>query len=347
MKSEDRSAIFFAPHASIWVHAFPESLIAESLINSGYEVIVVGCRGVLSKRCVTFDCNSIRGIITSNHREKICTQCVETQRLIDNQFKFTRLYLDDFVTSSDITAIEQYISEANISDLIDFKCSGIPIGRLATYELCLTFKKLSYDLSDIESVEYLDYLRGCYISLRAFEKIFSKLQPRLLFTYNSLYSANRTVSLLAKSMGIQPYSLHGGTNIPKRYTTLMLARDNQFEHLQHLISIWPKFSNIPCAEDVAISVTDHQLTIFRGTDSWAFSTPVESRSNLRQYFGISDSCRILLATMSSYDERFAAESAYVYSSPPDLLVPNQIDWIRWLFEYVAKRDDLFLIVRVS
>ena len=60
--------------------------------------------------------------------------------------------MDDFVTSSDITAIEQYISEANISDLIDFKCSGIPIGRLATYELCLTFKKLSYDLSDIESV---------------------------------------------------------------------------------------------------------------------------------------------------------------------------------------------------
>jgi len=32
-----------APHAAIWVHAFPEALLAESLAKNGHEIIYVTC----------------------------------------------------------------------------------------------------------------------------------------------------------------------------------------------------------------------------------------------------------------------------------------------------------------
>ena len=67
---------------------------------------------------------------------------------------------------------------------------------------------------------------------------------------------------------------------------------------------------------------------------------------VRERFAIPASARILVATLGSYDEEFAAESvgARVHERP--LLFPMQSDWIRALCEFMAGRSDLFLIVRV-
>jgi hypothetical protein len=67
---------------------------------------------------------------------------------------------------------------------------------------------------------------------------------------------------------------------------------------------------------------------------------------MREHFGIPPSARILVATLGSYDEEYAAEmvGARVHSVPP--MFPMQADWIRALCEFVAARNDLFLVVRV-
>src|SRR5262249_46386450 len=52
------------------------------------------------------------------------------------------------------------------------------------------------------------------------------------------------------------------------------------------------------------------------------------------------------ATLSSPDERFAAQTVGAQGSDEDLLFPKQIDWIRALLRFVASRPDLFLLIRV-
>jgi hypothetical protein len=54
--------------------------------------------------------------------------------------------------------------------------------------------------------------------------------------------------------------------------------------------------------------------------------------------------KIILATMSSNDEIFAASMSGV-EIKSSLLFPTQNDWIKFLMEFVGTRDDLFLIVR--
>jgi hypothetical protein len=53
----------------------------------------------------------------------------------------------------------------------------------------------------------------------------------------------------------------------------------------------------------------------------------------------------LVATMSSYDEVYAAQEAGI-CPPYKGAFASQIDWIRWLVDYVSDRKDLFLIIRV-
>ncbi len=50
--------------------------------------------------------------------------------------------------------------------------------------------------------------------------------------------------------------------------------------------------------------------------------------------------------MSSYDERFSAESTLGIKPIKDLMFPSQIEWIMSLIEYVKNREELFLIIRV-
>ena len=55
---------------------------------------------------------------------------------------------------------------------------------------------------------------------------------------------------------------------------------------------------------------------------------------------------MLCATLSSYDERFAAEASGALAPATGLLFPFQVDWVHALIDYVRDRPGLFLIVRV-
>ena len=41
------NVLVFAPHSAVWIHAFPEALVAEALMQEGHQIIYVGCGGVL------------------------------------------------------------------------------------------------------------------------------------------------------------------------------------------------------------------------------------------------------------------------------------------------------------
>ena len=44
--------LFFSPHSLPWKHAFPEVIIADSLKNSGCEIVYLTCGGALGDYCI-------------------------------------------------------------------------------------------------------------------------------------------------------------------------------------------------------------------------------------------------------------------------------------------------------
>jgi hypothetical protein len=114
-----------------------------------------------------------------------------------------------------------------------------------------------------------------------------------------------------------------------------------------LLDHWDRYRQVPCAPSTLAYVTEHVLELLQGRHSFVYSTPKSDKSaDIRQRFSVGPEQRILLATMSSYDELFAAQVTGLFPSQVKSPFPTQLDWIKALVEHVERRPDLFLIVRV-
>jgi len=94
-------------------------------------------------------------------------------------------------------------------------------------------------------------------------------------------------------------------------------------------------------------VTDHFLELLKGRSVFAYSSPKTGETTgLHRRFNITRGQKVLCAALSSYDERFAAETIHALEKPKHLLFPEQADWVAALIDHARARPDLFLIIRV-
>lgn len=339
--------LFFAPHSGIWVHAFPEALVAEALVKHGHELVYITCGKVFSSQCVVMDAARVGWRSEEHQRQDVCRQCVASKDLLRREFSLTGYDLAQALDADDYAQVEDILGRTTPESFQDLVIDDVPVGRLATYELLLRHKKLSLDLTDDEWREYQISLRYALLSLFAARKILDQERPDQIVAYNSLYSVNRTFCLLGERRGIPHYFLHAGGNLAHRLQTLMFGGESTIRYLKRLIDKWPEFQHRPCPPVLMRQITDHFLVLFGGTSVFTFSPSTgKAGHDLSQFFGIAVDQRVLVATMSSYDERFAAEIVGALPTDDVLLFPRQVDWIRALVRWVSTRPDLFLIIRV-
>ncbi len=339
--------LFFAPHSGIWVHAFPEALVAEALVKHGHDLLYITCGKVFSEQCVVMDAARVGWQSEEPQREDVCRQCVASRDLLRREFKLAGYDLGQVLDADDHDQVEDILGRTTRESFPDLVVEDVPVGKLATYELLLRHKKLSLDLSDREWREYRISLRYVLLSLFGARKILDRERPDHIVVYNSLYSVNRTVCMLGERRGIPHYFLHAGGNLAHRLQSLMFGRDYTFRYVKRLIEKWPEFRQVPCPPGAMRQITDHFFVLLGGSSAFTFSSGAgKSPRDLSHFFGVAAGQRVLVATMSSYDERFAAEVVGALSSDHSPLFPRQVDWIRAVVKWVSARPDLFLIVRV-
>lgn len=339
--------LFFAPHSGIWVHAFPEALVAEALMKHGHDVVYITCGKVFSQQCVVMDAARVGWRSEEHQREDVCRQCVASKDLLRREFSLNGYDLAQVLDVDDYAHVEDILDRTTPESFQDLVVEDVPVGRLATYELLLRHKKLSLDLTGDEWREYQISLRYVLLSLFGARKVLDRECPDQIIVYNSLYSLNRTFCLLGGRRGIPHYFLHAGGNLANRLQTLMLGRECTVHYLKRLIEKWPEFHHRPCPPMLMRQITDHFLVLFGGSSAFTFSSGAgKSPRDLSQFFGVAVGQRVLVATMSSYDERFAAEVVGALPSDYSQLFPRQVDWIRALIKWVSTRPDLFLLIRV-
>ena len=338
--------LFVAPHAGIWVHAFPEALVAESLTRGGHDVLYLGCRGIMRTQCVTHFAYKVYADSPENEREAVCRRCRHMSELIQHQFGFNRVDIEDLVGGEDKLQIEQSLASVNRDNFLDFQYKGLPVGRFALYQVLLLGKKLDFDFTDREWEIYRGDLKGCLYVLAAVGRLLDREKFDSLVTSNSLYGVHQTAAVAAESRGVPSYSLHAGPNISDRLQTLSIARRDHYVHYAHLKKLWVDYRNLPCDVATLRYLSEHLIEVMRARSIFAYSSTVSGKFDLRRHFEVSSGQRVLLAVMSSYDERFAAEAVdpSLWADKP--VFPKQVDWIKAVVELVSARPDLFLIIRV-
>jgi hypothetical protein len=339
--------IFFSPHSAIWVHAFPEALVAETLQQSGHDVVYVACGEVLQDQCVAMSASGIDFSSTLRARKRVCGRCNANKKILRQRVGLNGYDMADILKPEDLAEIELIISKLSAANYAYLEIDNVPVGRYALYELILRRKKSDFNLNDEEWREYKTAVRGALVALSAGRKILEREQPERLITYNSLYAVNRVMSRLAELRGIATCFLHAGGNLSRRLQTLMLGRDSTFSYLKSLIAEWPRFRSIPCKPELMEQITMHFLVLFAGESVFSYSTAAGKEPlDVRSRFGVRPDQRLLVATMSSPDERFAAQTVDALPLDNGLLFPTQVDWIQALIRFVASRPDLFLLIRV-
>jgi hypothetical protein len=338
--------LFFAPHSGVWIHAFPEALVAEALQQDGHEITYVGCGGLLNSHCVSMSAASVPFEASHARKDRVCRLCKKNGEIIRTRFGFAGPDLMTLVTAEDLSFADELIGSVAPRSHPDLVVDQVEVGKIALYEMLIQTKTGELNFGPDEQRRYQASLKNVIVVLRLAQRIIGDQKPDRIILYNALYSINRTVCRLAELLGIPQYYLHAGDNLSKRLQTLVLARNHAFFHYQYLRSRWPDFENRPCSSNVMAEATNHLLEMARGRSIWAYSAAPRGFADLRQVFQIADGQRVICATMSSDDERFGGEIAGVLPNPGNLLFPKQVDWVRALIEYVNDRRDLCLVIRV-
>jgi len=339
--------MFLSPHAAVWSHAFPEALVAESLVQGGHEVLYVSCGREFASHCIAMSAAGVPWSASAQSKSRVCDGCERNERLLRTQFGFAGFSLGSKLTPVDRAEIDRRVGQTTRENFLELVVDGVAVGRYALYELLLNRKKGRLDFSTEEWREYLDALRNALASLFACRRIFDAEAPDRLVVYNTLYSVNRVAAMLAEQRGIATYFLHAGGNLSHRLETLLIGRSDGVRFYEELLAYWPSVRDKPCPAESLSEVTNHILELLSGQSFLAYSAArTADARRARELLGIPAGVRVLVATMSSPDERFAAATIGVMSAGAPSIFATQLDWIRELGAWVSSRPDLFLVIRV-
>ncbi len=340
--------LFFAPHAAIWAHAFPEALIAEALRDSGHEIFYATCGRQLKAGCVAMAAYGVSSQDSPERRAEVCRRCEDKKHLLRHEFGFRGSDIAEELSPEDISAITSLIAKVRRDTVLDLEVFGVNVGRTALYEFLLAHKKSAVEFeNDGVWHDYLASLENTLYAAYAARRIIQREVPDAIVVYNALYSVNQTVCRLAALHNHPSYFLHAGGNLAHRLQTMMVSKGDIFDLMRQAIDMWPRHRNSPVDADTAGLVTDHFLELLRGHSVFTYSSPqTGGAADPRKRFGIGPQQKVLCATLSSYDERFAAEAIGVRPVVSNIPFPTQADWVKSLIEYVALRPSLFLVIRV-
>lgn len=329
--------------------------MGEMLAAKGSDIVVARCRGYLRPLCPAGQAAGFTLETPIEAQERLCARCNEKGRLLDSKLGLRHIEIDDYVDPGDESLIEELIHRADAlrtqlrcpEDFEQLHINNQSVGRTALYELILRHKKNDFDFSESVWREYLVFLRLCAKVSLLSGRLLKSEKPDRVSVYNSLYVAHRAFCLLARQSGITQYFMHAGTNLSRQHGTLMIGQDFTWKYLAGLVDRFQEYSEQSVSPAVIEDVTRHFQCLLSSSNSFVYSAALSNDYlDIRAHFGVRQDQRFIVASTSSYDERFAVESVNASPPPKSLLFPRILDWVSYLIELAVERPDWFILIRV-
>lgn len=338
--------IFFAPHSAIWIHAFPEALLAESLSQSGHEIVYITCGRTFLHHCVAMSAFGLTASSSSEiQRSQICNICERQAKFIRNKFSLHSYDMHTLLTDADRAEIDRIVENTTPTNFLDIVIDDIEVGRNALSTFLLTHKLVSLSFTESQWTIFSGELHNTLLSFFTARKVFDQEVPDRVLMYSANYSVNLVWSNLATTRGIPFYSMTAGGNFSERLQKMLFARRHWL--YQPALLYWEKYISSPTSPRLIDSITNHIIALLQSKLNFVYSPPkaVNSRNGIRDLFGIQPNQKVLLCTMSSYDEIVAAQACKLLPDNLNLLFQTQIQWVQALTTFVSQHPELFLIIR--
>jgi len=335
----------FSPYAGIWEHSFPEATTLKALTNIA-EIKYIGCNGLFDSFCITMSAKGITPHASLSEKRKVCSDCIAKKKLIKDNYEFNSVDIDDYVNDAVKANVTASLNKISKDNFMEFAIDGVELGKISVYEIVLNNKKNNIKFDDNEWSDYLNSLENSLYTYYFMIDIIRQYCPDRILVYNSLYSTNNVVYQLAKILGISSFFLHAGRNWSNRLDTMIVAKNTSVEYNQNIASMWSKFKDIKLSINQVKLIYDHFDRVIRSNSFFNYSSKMSKNFSFYDTYPMANGAKIFLATLSSSDERFAANLVGHRSIIEGELFNNQTNWVKWLVKYFSTKSDSFLIIRV-
>lgn len=332
---------------ALWAHTVPEAYLARALAESGHHIRYLTC-GRAQTFCAAMTAHRLAPGCSHEDSARVCADCDAGARAIQRAYRFPVDALAKHLTADDFAKFDAMAAKAVNDKSLDTEYLGVKIGRVALYEFTLQHKKMSTEFNELQWREYREYLANSLRTLQGFARYLKDHRPDAILTFSPQYSSINSCMQYAINLGVQVVFLENGTNIAHRLATLRVWDWKVHKLVNPALTYWNKSEANPIDAESAAKVTEHFEQLLSGRHFAVFSAPHGGSSEIRQRWGIAPEQKILLMTLSSYDEAYAAllidgfPQAKVFSD----VFRTQAEWGRATVDWVASRPDMFLVIRV-
>jgi hypothetical protein len=258
-------------------------------------------------------------------------------------------FLQDWVYPMDNNLVEEVIAKTSKDNWFEFELHGIPIGRLAAYEVLLQNKLGSLSLNETQWVQLKSELANLIrVTLSATRYLRENTFDRVV-VYNNFYGVNRVVTRVALDLGIPIYSIQASGFNHAMYDSIAVYSSDEYPFLFPRSSEVAKRMQTPLGSLEIREVIKHLEGLFTSKNAWVYSDPIQKGSEpdfITNLMEIRKGRELVLLSLSSADEMFAARVTGVK-------LPNienheedqQMDGLQECIEYFRQNPDLLLIIR--
>jgi hypothetical protein len=341
-RENKKTVLFFLPEMAVELYAKMLVDVADRIRERGYEPVFFGCNGFLNN-CILQDRLSFRSTLFKN--ASVCARCHIESAAAAN--KHNLIYLE--CKRSGARAVS--FAGGTVDERLAYSYKGIPVGRLAYYDLSIKFKRdrtrrelnqqeiLYYDGAISDGVGIIDFL----------DRNKSSVLLNAVVAIDEYSLANvirewaRVNSISAFRAG---FSYH--FNADPQFVTLSSTKTRASEKCNRA-NRWKLWCDVPLPAPVIDEISADLVFRMSGTGGHIFSSNYTGNLDaLLEKYGLRQEVKTLVVFSSANDEIDAiSELSKALGDQFEIhdAFDSQIEWLEAVVAY-ARHSDVQVIIKM-
>jgi hypothetical protein len=346
--NSENPVILFIPEAGVYPFMRGLSILGDAIQKQGGRVLVTHDTGQML-RSPLLGMNKVPVPTPADKKAEVYKSNEQIFKSALKKYKFTPIELAELVGEELQKEIDDVVSGAG-DDLENIIFRGFPVGKIAQYDFILETKfPYSPKLSELHKALYAIYIKNTALTIALTDTICERYHPSLLLTFNE-YAQCQAVRYSAEKHKVgrmaMTYPTHYNVDASKFSIWKTTCEYWRYVHCQK----WNTEKDTPIRKEHVLECWKDTLFRMYGSGSHIFSARKENDPGfIFKKLNLDPRRKTIVVYTSSQDERGSVEIAMKIWREDNHVIdafPNQIAWLVALRDYVLKRDDVQIVVRI-
>lgn len=334
--------LFWCPEAAASAHLATLCSVADALRNEGYRPLFVRCFGSF-ERCYSMEVESFDYSPHSAQKKNLCDTCTIRSVSIIDKFGFETIDLRRVIDR----ALLDEVKTLDFSNLAQFSFRNRLFGKLALHDLIIRNKLTQYEsLSDDLRVGHRQTIQSAVLAYLVVLRLCERYRLHAIIHYNE-WSMAMAAGWASEDSNVQRFTIsqllanRRYNDVFKNYMIFQRWKD---------LELWDQWKDLPLTPERIEMVTDEIVSRMADPRSHVHSPRKSVGNTFMEGIDIPRDRKFVVAYTSSGHELLASQPVLESFRKPifsfENPFPTQVAWLKALIEFVEKRNDIQLIIRV-